>query len=291
MLKRIFLYISILIITAPYAASAASTDWIKREEVAVRLVAGDKLQLGLQFKLTGHWHTYWKHPGDGGMSMKIDWSKSKNIKKAQLNWPAPQRFLTIFEGFAPIETFGYEKDVTFPIRIIPEDITKPVIADISVKYAVCDETCIFFEDKFKLDIPVGYIADKELNSIIDKGFASIPQKNENGGMAIDSAKVKDGVLEIRASASAKKPFNKPDIFVTGSMDFRFPQPKVTIANHGKLAIIAIPYEKLLKKDLYGEKLELTLTDDKGTRAVVREIVIPAEAATAPNAESTVKKKL
>src|SRR5512136_615401 len=77
------------------AAAATESPWAKQTYSQVRLVSGtvqDQGGLaGVQIRLNPGWHTYWRSPGDSGVPPEFDWSGSKNLKQAQVLYPAPHR--------------------------------------------------------------------------------------------------------------------------------------------------------------------------------------------------------
>ena len=103
------------------AASQATvaTQWVVLHGARVRLIAGPAAGsakgylAGIELELTEGWKTYWRSPGDaGGMPPVFDWDQSKNLGKAVLLYPVPERFADP-EGVS----VGYKKHVVFPIEI------------------------------------------------------------------------------------------------------------------------------------------------------------------------------
>jgi suppressor for copper-sensitivity B len=82
----------------PAHAQSAATSWFETDQGRVRLIAaaptvgtGDKVRLGLEFRLQPHWKIYWRSPGDAGYPPRLDWSGSSNLAGATVAGPAPQR--------------------------------------------------------------------------------------------------------------------------------------------------------------------------------------------------------
>lgn len=113
---------------------------------AARLIVGAPLKsadavllrAGIQVRLDPGWHTYWRYPGDSGVPPKFDFAGSVNIKSVAVLWPAPVRFPDGAGG----NSIGYITDVTLPLRIYPEDATKPSSLQLKLDYAVCANLCI-----------------------------------------------------------------------------------------------------------------------------------------------------
>jgi suppressor for copper-sensitivity B len=75
------------------------------------------------------WHTCWRSAGDVGAPPEFDWSGSKNVAEATVEWPALQRITE-----AGIDTLGYTGRLLFPVSIRPRDKDRP--ARVSPKLAL-----------------------------------------------------------------------------------------------------------------------------------------------------------
>ena len=58
----------------------------------VELDGTPALIAGVQLRMDSGWKTYWKNPGDSGVPPSFDWAGSKNLKQAELLYPAPHSF-------------------------------------------------------------------------------------------------------------------------------------------------------------------------------------------------------
>ena len=94
----------------PFFKASDSTIEIITESKTMN--AGDKLLVGLQFKLSPGWHTYWKNPGDAGEGASITWSLPEGIKASEILWPGPETI-----PVEPLMTFGYEDKITLLTNI------------------------------------------------------------------------------------------------------------------------------------------------------------------------------
>ncbi len=91
----------------------------------------------IEIRLAPGWKTYWRYPGDSGIPPRFDFSGSRNVDRVTLQWPAPQRLTD--EGGTSI---GYKHDVVFPLDVVPQDATKPVVLALKIDYAVCEKLCV-----------------------------------------------------------------------------------------------------------------------------------------------------
>ena len=124
----------------------AATSWIDDDNVSVRLIsatnatgmadANSPLIFGLEFQLAENWKVYWRSPGDAGYPPTPDWALSKNVSRADIQWPAPVRFSIL--GF---ETLGYKHEVVYPISVIPERPGEAVKLAGEVDFLACADIC------------------------------------------------------------------------------------------------------------------------------------------------------
>jgi len=138
------------IVGAAHAQSAAkkidplqeATDWAPAPKSSARLVAaggldGGAYRLGVEIALNGQALTYWRNPGDAGVPPRFDFGASRNLSYIEVDYPAPERH---DEGGA--EAFGWRKNVIFPVTLRPVDPARPVILDLKLEYAACEEICV-----------------------------------------------------------------------------------------------------------------------------------------------------
>jgi len=142
----------VLLVAAPaHAADASAWDGTPRS--AVRLIAGGRgddgatLRAGIELRLAPGWKTYWRYPGDSGIPPRFDFAKSRNVKSVAVRWPAPQR-LTDESG----TSIGYKHDLIFPLDIVPEDRSKPIMLSFAIDYGVCEKLCVPVDAKAELTI-------------------------------------------------------------------------------------------------------------------------------------------
>jgi len=136
-------------------APAQTSPWAQGDKSRARLLAAGGLAegrylAGVEIRLAPHNLTYWKLPGDAGVSPVFSFAGSKNLKSAQPLYPAPRRFPE-----AGGEAFGYRDEVLFPLMVTPADPTKPVSLALKLDYATCDKICIPARAEMSLDLAPG----------------------------------------------------------------------------------------------------------------------------------------
>jgi DsbC/DsbD-like thiol-disulfide interchange protein len=142
---------------AAFATNAAAADdvtrWDGDARSGVRMIAGSRpagaatLRAGVEIKLSRGWHTYWRYPGDSGVPPQFNFDGSRNLKMADVLWPAPERF-TDSAG----TSIGYSVGVTFPLRVIPQEAGKPVTLRLRLQYAICEKLCVPAEARSELTL-------------------------------------------------------------------------------------------------------------------------------------------
>ena len=120
------LWVAVLLFAAPPGALAEETSgWSSAHGGAMRLIPGAAMPggrgAGVEIRLDPGWKTYWRDPGDAGVPPVFDWSRSDNLAKVTLSWPAPTRF-----DDEAGSSIGYKHDVVFPLAVVAKDPAKPV---------------------------------------------------------------------------------------------------------------------------------------------------------------------
>ncbi|HEY0309036.1 MAG TPA: protein-disulfide reductase DsbD domain-containing protein, partial [Acidobacteriaceae bacterium] len=103
----------------------------------VSFVAGQENTVGLHFKLDSGWHIYWINAGDAGGPTAVEWTLPKGITAGPLLFPAPKRL-----PLGPLMDFGYEGDVTLPVKLQVAQSARPGTLQAKVDWLVCREVCI-----------------------------------------------------------------------------------------------------------------------------------------------------
>jgi DsbC/DsbD-like thiol-disulfide interchange protein len=148
-----------LIAGLPHSASAESplqTKWQQTPKSISRLVVGSlpvpgeapRLIVGVEIHIERDWKTYWRHPGDaGGVPPRFDFSKSQNLKSANVLFPVPER---ISDPSGSL--IGYKEHVIFPVEVEAVDPSRPVRLSLAMEFGVCREICILAQAQHNLTV-------------------------------------------------------------------------------------------------------------------------------------------
>ncbi|MCC2098680.1 MAG: hypothetical protein KDJ29_17425 [Hyphomicrobiales bacterium] len=204
---------------APQArAETGASAWIRGNLSQVRLIAGKfdgkTWQAGVEIRLKGHAHTYWRNPGDGGVPPEFDFSKSANVTAAKAFFPAPTR-----SGKPGEEIIGYEGAVVFPLKITPKSAQAPVQLNLRLNYAACEKICVPEQAKMRLTLTPGAPAPATAR-LISTYEARLPKPlSATGAPQLRiSSKEAGKVWIFRIEGAGKGP---ADLFVEGRSGWYF----------------------------------------------------------------------
>ena len=267
----------------PGEARAAASQWWTNEHGAVRLIAasdavGDRrtLRLGIHFRMNDNWKIYWRSPGDAGFPPQPDWSGSRNLDKAALSWPAPERFSVI-----GLETLGYSGEVVLPVDATLVEPGSPLVLRAKIPYLTCDDVCVPYVADLALRLPDGAATSSVETALIERFDALVPRSGPGLPIRVASVAAVGGdvtrALEISIAADA--PLSRPDIYVEGPEGWAFGAPDYRIGSDGKTAFarVAALAPPRGGGSLAGREMRFTVVD--GVRAA-EQALTPAAARTA-----------
>ena len=112
---------------------------------------GQPLTVGIRLEMEKGWHTYWRNPGDSGLSTRAKWDLPEGFAAGEIRWPYPIRFRT-----GPLVSFGYEHEVLLPVEIrVPPTISSgDVRIAARVDWLECLEACVPGRAELSLSLPV-----------------------------------------------------------------------------------------------------------------------------------------
>src|SRR5262249_28134369 len=179
-----------LIATGDASAADDASRWDGDARSAVRLIAASSsapetssIRAGIEIRLKGGWHTYWRYPGDAGVPPRFDFAGSENVKSVEGLWPAPHRIPD-----QRLPTIGYTGDAIRPLAIVPQDRAKPVMLRVKLDYAVCEALGVRVEAKAELLLRRGPSAH---DARLAAAEARVPKKvalGEGSALAVKSVR-------------------------------------------------------------------------------------------------------
>jgi DsbC/DsbD-like thiol-disulfide interchange protein len=252
---------------AAFAAAQSASPWVGSTNSKVRLVSGTvvvngapALFAGVQLRMDPDWKTYWRNPGDSGVPPTFDWAGSKNLKHAELLYPAPHRFAD-----AGGTAIGYDDQVVFPVKLTPERDGESIELKLAFAYGLCKDLCI------PNDVSLGLTLDPNTGKgdalLLDSFLARVPKPARDG--------VLPAVSNIEAKLAAEKPqlvvdavfaegAAETDLFIDGGDVFvPVPTPLGPIAG-GKQRFAVTFASPAAAAALKGKTLALVLVSDQGS---------------------------
>jgi len=116
------------------------------------VVPGRPFRLAVSVDLAEGWHIYWSNPGGPGLPTQIAVTLPDGFTPGPAQYPVPTRFMTPPD----IESFGYEREATFLVEVIPpETITLATVQiEADMTWLACKDVCIPGSRKLSLRLPV-----------------------------------------------------------------------------------------------------------------------------------------
>ncbi|MEM6615300.1 MAG: protein-disulfide reductase DsbD domain-containing protein [Pseudomonadota bacterium] len=141
-----FQYVFLIAFAGLAPALSHASDWVEAYQSKVRFESAGFVETdrhkgfftAVTLAYDKGWKTYWRNPGDAGISPRFDWTGSVNLKSATVLYPAPGKF---FDGYA--DSIGYGgTGITFPIALEADNPDRPIVLSLAIDYAVCERICI-----------------------------------------------------------------------------------------------------------------------------------------------------
>jgi DsbC/DsbD-like thiol-disulfide interchange protein len=223
------------------AGAQDASPWETDLHAATRLIAGASsksadakwIRAGIEIRLDPGWKTYWRYPGDSGVPPTLDFTGSENVKSVTALWPAPARFADGAGG----NSIGYTGSIVLPLRIVPENASKPSSLHVKLGYAVCGKLCVPAQADLALTLsgktgaeePVLAAAEARVPQQVAPGaVANAPRASAaTAGIGIDSVHREATGGHERVVVVMTAPDGEPiDLFVEGpTADWALPLPE------------------------------------------------------------------
>ena len=136
---------ALLLLISFFPAKSFTGSYFDTGESSINLITEsyqvntkDTLLVGIEFKLSPGWHTYWKNPGDSGEGATIKWGLPPGFKASDILWPGPKKI-----PVNPLMTFGYDDKALLLTEIkTPGQFSSPVTISAKVNWLTCKDICI-----------------------------------------------------------------------------------------------------------------------------------------------------
>lgn len=205
-MKKLF-YILYFVFVYLYINSSVAQEYniFKMDMVEVNYISSinninskKDFHIGLKFNLQPDWKIYWRQPGDSGMPPEINYSKSKNLNKFELEWPYPVKEYESLD----LLTNVYKNEVILPIKISIQEVGKALELNTELNFQVCKDICIPLQTNLFLNINSGKSEFTNDLYVIEKAISKIPVIYQRAGIKnikISSLKPKSLLLHIESN--------------------------------------------------------------------------------------------
>lgn len=244
----------------PFAANAATTDWVKTEGGKLRLLALAPDQNGtirgaLEIAPDPGWHTYWKAPGSGGVPPQINVQTGGNVTLKSVGFPAPQVFA---DGH--LRDYGYDSTVILPLTFQQTVTGVPSRLAADVFIGLCSQICVPFQASLNLKIAPDEKVHPGEKTLVSVAEASLPEASGND-FGIKSSRIsndgKSVLIKVKLPAGID-PHAATYIVAQRNGD-AFAAPKVDTASDGTVTIAAAPSYLPDGKTLKGQALDVLVS--------------------------------
>lgn len=265
-IKLLFLFALTLLSSFSVSANSFSTGWLTHPNhppAQVRFMLTGEVDENnnqarglLEVNLEGEWKTYWRSPGEGGVSPILDWSQSSNISGLDWYWPTPAFYET-----SGVMTLGYKHDVVFPMLLTFDDINQPITFSGKLTLPTCTNICVLTD--YDLDLAPISLTDLETDinaqHLYQQGLSKVPAKSKLTNIIASSFDVESQVLQLQISHQGG--WENPQILVDGEQitDDYLSQADIAINDD----IVTATYQVtnwLGKTDLVGKEISITVSD-------------------------------
>ncbi len=204
------------------------------------------LLAGVKVNLDKNWKIYWENPGEAGLPPKIMLDKVSNVSNIDLFFPEPKSF-----KFFNIDTFGYDEEVIYPMKIYVKDSDKNIFGNLKFNAQICNKICIPIEENFQLN----YFPKNKLvtNSYleINNALIKVPKLYDSQSSFFKKIEINSDFILFYFT----KPTSNFRIIIENKDSFIFPQSYQTYKNITK-KIIKLKIPANLKSEIKNDKLKI-----------------------------------
>ncbi|MBK5911906.1 hypothetical protein CCR85_10440 [Rhodothalassium salexigens] len=156
--------ISLFLLVLSMAAQAQTPQAVvENDNTTVRIYSevasvapGEPFWLGVELDPSSGWHTYWRNPGDSGMTNALAWTLPDGVTAAPPLYPVPARL-----PLGPLMNYGYKGAATLLVRVTPpDDLGQRVAGDrlpvvLAADWLVCADICVPESARLSFSLPLG----------------------------------------------------------------------------------------------------------------------------------------
>lgn len=268
MSARVRLILFALALGAAAVAPARAADgWVQSGNSRARLnfcegqpptSAADKSVLAfLEVQLDPGWKTYWRFPGDSGVSPSFELAPGSNVASIAVDYPAPHRMSD--QGG---EAVGYKDAVAFPIHLVPRDAKAPLSATLTFSYGICKNICVPAE--VQVTAACHGISPQVAASVDAVPRSPKLRRPTDPKLVGVSGSVVGTPPRLVIDADFGAGAHDADLFVEAPVGLYVPLPTRAPPDATGRARFSLDLSKVIDaKELIGQELRVTMVSDKG----------------------------
>jgi DsbC/DsbD-like thiol-disulfide interchange protein len=205
-----------------------------------------RLSGGVEMLIEPGWHTYWRNPGETGITPEFDFSDSSNVASVEVLYPAPERY-----NDGGSVSLIYRDQVVFPLIVTPVRADEPVVLRVSAEFGVCSEICVPTRANSELTAPVGAERDPLAEARVSEFIARVPRQPEPGRLDIEAVTVvgKALLVDVRMPDSSYR-----DLFADPPAGWYIGQPELVARAAGvsryRLSLADAPHGDTLERQTF-----------------------------------------
>ncbi|UIJ71144.1 protein-disulfide reductase DsbD domain-containing protein [Aurantimonas sp. HBX-1] len=204
----------------------------------------------LLLDLAPGWKTYWVDPGASGIPPTIDFAATAGLGRAELHFPAPQRF---GEGLARAN--GYRQSLAVAFELAPEAGAELGPVEASILLGACREICV--------PVQATLTAAEADSGAVQAAFAALPDRGRTPG-EFAPPRLAGDVLTVAVTRPAREGSpDAADLFVAGPEGWYFDEPEAP-TRRGDQLIFQVPVlERPRAETGPPEHIDVVFTDGAG----------------------------
>ncbi|UJF18237.1 thioredoxin family protein [Vibrio sp. SS-MA-C1-2] len=221
----------------------------------------------IDVELDNEWKTYWRTPGEGGISPSLAWQASSNVAAINWLWPIPKYYEQL-----GLMTLGYKHEVVYPLQVQVDDLNTATKVEGVLTLPTCTDICVLTDYPFSLDLPPA----NQLNTNSDtfflyqKALSKVPVSSNQ--TKVEAASFDKNSQKLQVKLTNDKVWENPQILIDGKdvEDDSFLQPDIKIEGTELTATFAVT-NWLGEAELVGKNVQITVSDNQFNRELSAQI--------------------
>ncbi len=211
----------------------------------------------ISFELKNNAKFYWRNPGELGLPTKFNFTKSINLKNAEIFWPIPEIYLK-----DNIASYVYKNNTDFIIKLIPNNPNQNIELNANIHFSICKEGCSTHE----INLSDIIRNDSSNVGLIMSSLAKAPHPNGSENLTIN--KIEQEIIDnkhwLSIQFTNQQPILNPQIFLDLPEYINFEPDEFNLITSKDDQVIRLPFEINNKKySKIEDKIYLNLVADNG----------------------------